>query len=379
MRRELFGWHLDDRCEHSVDQRFIAVDVAPRMHRARMVAAAGISVKMPVLQVSAGGASSPSKNQAPTMVMVNASATWTSFAPQAWVHARGVLSLERPRVMAIVNLTPDSFYDGGKLMADDSTTPNVSVAVRRCVRLVEQGAHVLDLGGESTRPGASATAPEHQLARVLPVIEALASERALASVPISVDTCHAMVAKRALAAGAAIVNDVSGLSDPDMARIVAETGAGLVIGHLRGRPATMQNDIRFVDLLREVTDELARAVEMAVAAGVERPRVVVDPGIGFGKTAEQSAALVAAAGWLRQATRCPVVIGASRKSFLGALSLAHGDRLVASLAAALVAVERGASVVRVHDVPETVEALAVAAAIRKSFEQHTRDRDMEQR
>jgi dihydropteroate synthase len=285
------------------------------------------------------------------------------FATRAWVHGDGVLSLERPRVMAIVNLTPDSFSDGGTLVQGDRV--DVEAAALRCAQLVREGADLLDLGGESTRPGAAPVDPEVERARVVPVLRAIAE----LGVPRSVDTRRASVARAAIEAGAAIVNDVSGLADPDMAAVVADSDAGLVIGHLRGVPATMQREVRFVDLLREITDELATAVERAVAAGVERPRIVVDPGIGFGKTAEQSAALVAAAGWLRQATRCPVLVGASRKSFLSAI-VGGGphDRLPGSLAAALVAVERGASVLRVHDVVETVHALAVARSIRAAYD-----------
>lgn len=286
------------------------------------------------------------------------------FAPRAWVHGGGVLSLERPRVMGIVNLTPDSFHDGGALYTGDRL--DVEAAVRKCEALRREGADVLDLGGESTRPGAVAVGPEQELARVLPVLRAAAQ----VALPVSVDTRRAFVAREAISAGAVIVNDVSGLADPDMAAVVADSEAGLVIGHLRGEPATMQRQVRFVDVLREITDELADAVERAVAAGIERPRIVVDPGIGFGKTAEQSAALVAAAGWLRQATRCPVLIGASHKSFLSAI-VGGGphDRLPGSLAAALVAVERGASVLRVHDVVETVHALSVARTIRAAYDQ----------
>lgn len=285
------------------------------------------------------------------------------FAARAWVHATGVLSLERPRVMGIINLTPDSFFDGGRL--HDGDRVDAARARERALALVRQGADVLDLGGESTRPGSAPVDPELEKTRVLGVLEQIAD----LPVPRSIDTRHADVARAAMAAGAAIVNDVSGLADPDMAGVVAETGAGLVIGHLRGDPATMQHDVRFVDLLREVTDELAEAVERAVVAGVERPRIVVDPGIGFGKTAEQSAALVAAAGWLRQATRCPVLVGASRKGFLGAI-VGDGprDRLPGSLAAALIAVERGASILRVHDVEQTVAALAVARSIREAYD-----------
>lgn len=291
-----------------------------------------------------------------------------AFAPRAWVHARGVLSLERPRVMGIVNLTPDSFYDGGALLRAGQRCVDVEAAVERCRALVRMGADILDLGGESTRPGAEPVSVEEELARVIPVLARLQAD-AEVDVPLSIDTRHAEVARRAVEAGAAIVNDISGLADPAMADVVAASGAGLVIGHLRGQPRDMQRTVRFVDLLREVTDELAASVDRAVSAGVERPRIVVDPGIGFGKSAEQSSALVAAAGWLRQATGCPVLIGASRKSFLGAITGRDAEgRMAASLAAALVAVEHGASVLRVHDVRETVDALGVAASIRVAFE-----------
>ena len=290
-----------------------------------------------------------------------------AFAPAAWVHARGVMSLARPRVMAIVNVTPDSFSDGGRFLRADDREPDIDAIAAIAAKLVADGADILDIGGESTRPGAAPVDPEAELARVLPVIERLRD----LGVPLSIDTRRASVARAAVEAGAAIINDVSGLADPDMVHVAARSGAGLVVGHMRGVPATMQHGIRFGDLLREVTDELAAAVERAVEAGVERPRIVVDPGIGFGKSAEQSAALVAASGWLRQATHCPVLVGASRKSFLSTLANCGarpaGERLTGSVAAALVAVERGASIIRAHDVCETAEALKVATSIREAF------------
>ena len=275
--------------------------------------------------------------------------------------------------MGVVNLTPDSFHDGGKLMVDEVDAPNVSVAIRRCEQLVAAGADILDLGGESTRPGAPTIGVDRECERVLAVIERLGHHPQLSAVPISIDTRHAEVARRALQAGAVIVNDVSGLADPDMAAVVAAAGAGVVIGHLRGDPMTMQQHIRFADLLGEIAEELGAAVERVVSAGLSRAHIVVDPGIGFGKTSAQSAALVASAGWLRAATGCPVLIGASRKSFLATLvgGLAGSrpaDRLVGSLVAAVIAVERGAAVLRVHDVRETVEALAVARAVRLAFD-----------
>jgi dihydropteroate synthase len=282
------------------------------------------------------------------------------------------MSLERPRVMGIVNVTPDSFFDGGHLVRDGQREPDVELAAGRCARLVAEGADLVDIGGESTRPGAAPVTVECEVARVVPLVQRLRDQRPLA-VPVSVDTRHAEVARHALDAGADIINDVSGLADPEMAAIVAEAGAGLVVGHLRGVPQTMQRDIDFRDLLREVAEELAMVVERAIAAGVDRARIVVDPGVGFGKSADQSAALVAAGDRLRRVTGCPVLIGASRKSFLGASTGAGAQqRLAGSLAAALLAVERGASIVRVHDVRETVEALGVAQAIQAAYERHAR-------
>ncbi len=271
--------------------------------------------------------------------------------------------------MGIVNVTPDSFFDGGKLVAPGADRPNVAVVLRKAEALVRDGAAILDVGGESTRPGAEPVPPDREAARILPVIEALV--RAF-DVPVSVDTRHAATARRALAAGAAIVNDVSGLADPAMAAVVAEAGAGVVISHLRGEPRTMQATIHFERLLEEVAAELSEAVARARAAGVADDAIVVDPGIGFGKTARQSAALAAAGAHLEAATGRPVLVGASRKRFLGALSGLDLDaRLVPSVAAAVVAVAGGARIVRVHDVAATKAALDVACGIAEAFAAET--------
>ncbi len=283
----------------------------------------------------------------------------------AWRLRGAALPLDAPRIMGVINVTPDSFFDGGKLLPPGSDRPNVSVVVRRARQLVEAGADLLDVGGESTRPGAEPVAPEREAARVVPVIRAL---REAVAVPLSVDTRHASVAEAGLAAGAALVNDVSCLADAKMAAVVARAEAGLVISHLRGEPRDMQASIHFDDVLGEVAGELAEAVARAEAAGVARASILVDPGIGFGKTAEQSAALVCAAGRLRAATGCEVLIGASRKSFLGALAdVPVAERALASVVAAVLAVDAGARVVRVHDVAETAQALRVAAGIRAAF------------
>ena len=285
---------------------------------------------------------------------------------RVWRHAHGVLDLNTPRVMAIVNLTPDSFFDGGHLMPEESDAPNLSVATKRAHGLRERGADILDLGGESTRPGAAAVSSEVELRRVLPVLMRLvASERAG---PISVDTRRAAVARRVVDAGAAIINDISGLADPEMATVVAESGAGLVISHLRGDPATMQHKIDFCDLFAEITDELGEMVAAALRAGVCRSQIVVDPGIGFGKDAEQSAALVVGAADIEAATGCPVLIGASRKSFLGALTgLPLEERREASVVAAVASIQAGAALVRVHDVGPTVDALRLLASLDAAY------------
>jgi dihydropteroate synthase len=284
---------------------------------------------------------------------------------QTWQHAHATLALDRCLVMAVVNVTPDSFHDGGRWIVESRSRPNVSVVVGQCRRWVEQGADLLDVGGESTRPGASPVDAATELARVVPIIEALRADAALASVPISIDTRHAVVAERALAAGAGIVNDVSGLADPDMAAVVAAAGAGLVISHLRGEPATMQKHVHFDDLFGEIADELALALARALAAGITREQIVLDPGIGFGKSGAQSAALVGASGFLQARCGRPVLIGASRKRFLGTLAgdKPVAERQLASVVAAVLAAAHGAAIVRVHDVAQTVEALRVAAGI----------------
>ncbi|MGB1014295.1 MAG: dihydropteroate synthase, partial [Nannocystaceae bacterium] len=214
-------------------------------------------------------------------------------AEKSWVHARGFLSIESARVMAIVNATPDSFADGGQLWQGDG--PDLERVILRCRQAVAEGASILDVGGESTRPGARPVDPVQEAARVVPIVAALARDPELAEVPVSIDTRRASVAHLALEQGACIVNDISGLADPQMLAVVAAHGAGLVLGHLRGVPQTMQLEIGFSDLLAEVGGELAARVERACQHGLTRAHILADPGIGFGKTAEQSAALVGCA------------------------------------------------------------------------------------
>jgi len=257
-----------------------------------------------------------------------------------------------PQLMGIVNVTPDSFSDGGDYLA-----PEAAIAHGRA--LVAEGADLLDIGGESTRPGAAEVGAEEELERVLPVIEGLAD----VGVPISVDTSKAAVAERALAAGATIVNDVTALGDPEMAGVCARAGSGLVLMHMRGTPRTMQDDPIYDDLLGEVRDFLADRLAAALAAGVPEAGIWLDPGIGFGKTVEHNLELIDRLGELRDLGR-PVVLGASRKTFIGKIGGREvGERLGGSIAAAVVGHLRGADVLRVHDVAATREAITVTDAI----------------
>ena len=279
-----------------------------------------------------------------------------------WHHVRGSLRLDAPVVMAVLNVTPDSFHDGGSLTRGRDV--DLDRVRARAEAAVEAGAGLLDIGGESTRPGADPVDVDEERARVVPAIEAVAS----LGVPISVDTRRAAVAEAALEAGAVIVNDVSGLQDPQMIPVIARFRAGVAIGHLRGEPKTMQADIGFENLLREVSDELGAAMRRAERGSVPRGHIVVDPGIGFGKRPRQSAALVACGATLQARLGVPVMIGASRKSFIGAVvSSPTQARLPGSLVAAVLAVHHGAAVVRVHDVAETVQALAVAREIEAAY------------
>jgi len=269
----------------------------------------------------------------------------------------------RVTIVGILNVTPDSFSDGGRWLAAGSERPDVEGAVREARRLEAEGAHVLDVGGESTRPGALEVPVERELARVLPVIESLAKSSRL---PISIDTRKAEVARAALEAGATVVNDVSGGGfEPRILDVAARAGATVVLGHLRGVPATMQDAPRFDDVVAEVGDELAARVAAAEAAGVAPDRIVVDPGIGFGKRLEDNLALLARSGELAARLGRPLLVGPSRKGFLGALTGDPVDRRdTATAAACAVAVFAGANALRVHDVAAGVRAASVGGALR---------------
>ncbi len=254
------------------------------------------------------------------------------------------------RLMGIVNVTPDSFSDGGLFLGADA-------AVAHGLELVEQGADIVDVGGESTRPGAQPVAAEQELRRVLPVIEALAARAH--DTQVSIDTSKAVVARAALAAGASLINDVSALrADPEMAGVVASSGADCCLMHMLGEPRTMQRDPRYGDVVDDVKAFLEERLAFAVSEGIEERRVSLDPGIGFGKTVEHNFTLLGRLDELVALGR-PIVIGTSRKSFLGRIAT---ERLPGTIATNVMALERGASVFRVHDVGPVAAALAVAAA-----------------
>ncbi|CAN5517074.1 dihydropteroate synthase [soil metagenome] len=281
----------------------------------------------------------------------------TASLPAVWEIPGAALSLERPLLLGILNITPDSFSDGGRFL-------DPRVALERALRLREEGADLLDIGGESTRPGAPPVDATEELARVLPVLRLL---REKLDLPLSIDTRKADVARAALREGASIVNDISALGDPEMAAVVAEGGAGLVLMHMRGTPQTMQRDPRYRDVAAEVAEELEAALERARAAGIPDERVVVDPGIGFAKTAEHNLELLARLELLSRLGR-PILLGASRKAFLGALlgGVPPEERAVGTAAACVVGLLRGARIFRVHDVGVVRQALEVAEAIRRA-------------
>ena len=277
-------------------------------------------------------------------------------APLTWQLPGRLLRFDRPLVMGIVNVTPDSFSDGGRYVSAEA-------AVAHGLDLVRQGADLLDVGGESTRPGAEPVPAEEELRRVLPVIQALAAQ---APVPVSVDTSKAAVARECLRGGARIVNDVTALTgDAAMVDVVRETSAGVILMHMQGAPPTMQQHPQYDDVVTEVLCFFEERLHAAGSVGIAADRVVLDPGIGFGKTAAHNMQILARLGEFGRLGR-PVCLGVSRKGFLGRLA---GDRpvhrrLAASLAAACFALSQGAvHVLRVHDVEETRDAVTVFMAL----------------
>jgi dihydropteroate synthase len=264
------------------------------------------------------------------------------------------LSLDRPRIMGVINTTPDSFSDGGRF-ADPAR------AIAHGLALMEAGADILDIGGESTRPGAAPISLAEELDRTVPVVEALARAGAV----VSIDTRHAAVMRAALSVGARIVNDITALSgDPESLAAVAASKAAVVLMHMQGEPRTMQQEPRYRDAPLDIYDELATRVAACAAAGIASGRIAVDPGIGFGKTVQHNVEILADLA-LFHGLGAAVLLGVSRKSFIGRLSRGEdaANRIAGSLAAALAGLERGVQILRVHDVAETAQAVAIWRAI----------------
>jgi dihydropteroate synthase len=262
-------------------------------------------------------------------------------------------AFSRPSVLGVVNVTPDSFSDGGRFLSPD-------IAVAQARRLLAEGAALVDIGGESTRPGAEAVSLDEELRRILPVLEGLEGA------PLSVDTSKGDVARRALALGAVMVNDVTALrADPELAGVVADGGSYLCLMHMLGEPRTMQDDPRYADVVSEVARFLEERLSFAVDAGMAEERICLDPGIGFGKSVEHNLAIIRRVGEIVRLGR-PVMVGASRKRFLGRI-LGDPEALTgpvsAAVATSVLAYERGASLFRVHDVREHAEALAATRAL----------------
>lgn len=262
-----------------------------------------------------------------------------------------------PLVMGIINVTPDSFSDGGVHFS-------ATAAIESALRMERDGAAIVDVGGESTRPGSDRVSEEEELARVIPVIRGI---RSVSAIPISIDTMKASVAAAAIEAGADIVNDVTALRhDPRMAAVVAQAKVPVILMHMRGEPKTMQQEIRYADLMGELRDELRSFVDAAVERGIARERILIDPGIGFGKSFDHNVEILRRTAEL--APIAPLVIGASRKAFIGHLTGREGGRarMAGSLAAVAAAASGGAAIVRVHDVAETVDFLKVFEKVMKT-------------
>lgn len=265
----------------------------------------------------------------------------------------GALQFDVPAVMGILNVTPDSFSDGGRFAGRDA-------ALEQAVAMARDGAAIIDVGGESTRPGAADVSEQEELDRVIPVIEAVT---AAVDVPVSIDTSKPAIMRAAVAAGAAMINDIRALREAGALRAAAELGVPVCLMHMQGQPRTMQQQPAYADVVSEVAEFLAGRVRACVAAGLAEDRIIVDPGFGFGKAARHNIELLANLRQLRSVGR-PILVGLSRKATLGELTGRDvGERVPASIAAAVIAVAEGAQFVRVHDVRETVDALRVAAAV----------------
>jgi len=277
--------------------------------------------------------------------------------PRPWRVRDQLLGGKRPLLMGVLNITPDSFFDGGKHVGVDA-------ALHRCEEMLAEGADIVDVGGESTRPGAEPVSAQEEMNRVLPVIAAIVKRF---DIPVSIDTMKSQVARAALDAGASILNDVSAMtSDPLMLEVPQSFGAGVVLNHMRGAPRTMQQNPAYQNAVQEVRDFLFERVRILASLGLSKDHVVVDPGIGFGKRLEDNYALIE---HLEEfdSIGCPVMLGHSRKSFIGKTpGLENSDRLHPSVAIAVYAALKGVSILRIHDVKATAEALRMVESIRNS-------------
>ena len=284
-------------------------------------------------------------------------AFWHTLAMQLVLH-RSVLDLAQPKVMGVLNVTPDSFSDGGRYAGLDA-------AVARAERLVEEGAAIVDVGGESTRPGASPVSAEEEIRRVVPVIERLTSRIA---VPVSVDTSKPEVMRAAVDAGAQMINDVRALRVPGALAAAAASGVAVCLMHMQGEPDSMQAAPSYEDVIADVRSFLDARVAVCLSAGIPRERICIDPGIGFGKLLEHNLALLAGLSRIGERS-LPIVVGVSRKSLVGIITgRPPADRLAGSIAFAALAVTLGANIVRAHDVAATVDAVKVAAALLPALE-----------
>jgi len=262
---------------------------------------------------------------------------------------------KRTLIMGVLNITPDSFSDGGQFL-------NCDTACKKALRMEQEGADIIDIGGESTRPGSLSVCPDDEIARIIPVISQLKNKL---KIPFSVDTTKYEVALAALKQGASIINDISGLSyDKRLAALCAEYCAGLVIMHIKGKPRTMQRNPVYKDLLSDISKYIRRGIRIAKAAGVKKESIIIDPGIGFGKNLKHNLDIIRNIDYFKK-IGFPLMIGLSRKSFIGAISRSNvEDRLVPTVAANAIVVYNGADIVRVHDVKEAVVAAKIARSIR---------------
>ena len=279
--------------------------------------------------------------------------------PEYYLHcgAKTLNLSERTHIMGILNITPDSFSDGGHYFDFDA-------AVQRGIEMIREGADLIDIGGESSRPGADPVSTDEEMRRVIPVIERLSKQT---DTPLSIDTTKARVAEAALEAGASIVNDISGLqNDPEMVRVTAEKGAPIILMHMRGTPGTMQNDTEYKDVIREVADFLDHAILEAVQGGIPKNSILVDPGIGFGKSVRDNFRIIRNLPEFGK-LECPILMGVSRKSFIGKTIQKETDqRLAGSLAAVTACILNGAHIIRVHDVAASVDAARIADEIKRA-------------